>query len=485
MKLVKDKDTITSIPINEKLGRLGVTKFVKQGDLVQIIINRHKVVSFNIHRKDFQQTMDRFRESALNGTAGLSRDTVKDMELLLVHPDNDYVKYLQSNDNGNASSESCIENLKVTYATVFADKTSLYEAVIIDSVPFFAKVSIDSNEISLCTEILVDEDNAILPLPVNEYASRPYEFDSEKEFRKLEHLVRTIEDLDSLFQKVKAQWDLYIDNDTEHNIMCAADTIFTYNQDKFGTTHYDYFVGENDSGKTNNLHVFNLLGYRNIFTVDATAPNISQFLGSDRDGACTICEDEADDLDEDRDRLRIYKAGYITGIFVHRMDTTFGRVQLKLRTFGFKAFTAEGLPDARIAKGFIQRCIIFYCKAGNPTYDIVEVIKTGRDKKLEQLLNDFMKLRNLLLIYRLLHYYDEIPDLKLNIKNREKQLFKPTFRVFQKSGKALKEVTFAINKYLSEYRTRRSNTFNAALYKSVRDLIKREKTRVTIFTNLG
>src|SRR6266487_1408029 len=126
-----DKDTITSIPINEELRDLGVTKFVKQGDLVQIIIDRHKVVSFNIHRKDFQQTMDRFRESALNGTAGLSRDTVKDMELLLVHPDNDYVKYLQSNGNGNASSESGIENLKMSYATVYAHKTSLYEAVII------------------------------------------------------------------------------------------------------------------------------------------------------------------------------------------------------------------------------------------------------------------------------------------------------------------------------------------------------------------
>ena len=38
--------------------------------------------------------MDRFRESALNGTAGLSRDTVKDMELLLVYPDNEYCKVL-------------------------------------------------------------------------------------------------------------------------------------------------------------------------------------------------------------------------------------------------------------------------------------------------------------------------------------------------------------------------------------------------------
>ena len=286
------------------------------------------------------------------------------------------------------TSPSGNETANITYATVYEDKTSLYEALIIEGIPVFAKTSIDSTEISLCIEIQVDQDNVVLPLPTNQYASIPYEFDSEKKFRQVEHHVRTKENLDTLFQKVKAQWDLYIDNGKEHNVMCTADTIFTYHQDKLGTTHYDYFVGENDSGKTNNLHVANRLLYRNIFTVDVTAPNLSQFLGSDRDGACTIGEDEADNLDEDRDKMRIYKSGYTTCISVHRIDISFGRVQLKLKTFGFKMLTAEELPDARIAKGLLQRCVIFYCKAGNPKYDISEVIKPGRDKKLEQLLND-------------------------------------------------------------------------------------------------
>jgi hypothetical protein len=75
-----------------------------------------------------------------------------------------------------------------------------------------------------------------------------------------------------------------------------------------------------------------------------------------------------------------------------------------------------------------------------------------------------------------LHYYDEIPNVELNIKDREKRLFKSTFRVFQKSGKALEELKVGINKYLSEYRQRRSNTFHAFLYRVVRELIKREKT---------
>jgi hypothetical protein len=87
-----------------------------------------------------------------------------------------------------------------------------------------------------------------------------------------------------------------------------------------------------------------------------------------------------------------------------------------------------------------------------------------------------LELRNKLLVYRLWHYYDEIPNVELNIKDREKQLFKSTFRVFQNSHKALQELKIGINKYLSEYRQRRSNTFHAFLYKVVTDLIKTEKT---------
>jgi hypothetical protein len=290
--------SLENVPISVKLKKLGVSKFVRRNDLIQIIVGRHKVVYFNIHKKDFQLTMERFRDSALNGTAGLSEETVNKMERILVHPNNDYVQYLQLNGNDKGENETDIENLNRTYATVYTDKTSLYEAIVFDGVPIFAKISSSSREISLCTEIQVDKDNVILPLPVNVYASRPYEFDSEKEFRKIEHQVKSRENLDSLFQKVKAQWNLYIDNGKKHNIMCTGDTIFTYYQDILGTTHYDFFVGDNGTGKTNNLHLFNLLAYRNVLSSEMTAPNIYQLLGNDKHGVVTICEDEADGIDD-------------------------------------------------------------------------------------------------------------------------------------------------------------------------------------------
>ena len=468
------EESSIEIPINDKLTDLGVSKFIRQGNLVQIIVGRHKVVSFDIHPKEFWRTMERFRESALNSTAGLSKEIANKMERILVHPENSYTRYLQFG-NRKGRNESDSNNLHQTYATVYVDKTSLYEAVIIDGTPIFAKISIDSSVVSLCTEIRIDDDNVILPLPVNAYASRPYEFNSEKEFRKIEHQVKSRENLDRLFQKVEAQWKLYIDNGKEHILMCTADTIFTYYQDILGTTHYDFFVGDNGTGKTNNLHLFNLLAYRNVLSSEMTAPNIYQLLGNDKDGVVTICEDEADGIDEDRAKMKIYKDGATTNVHVFRTDISFGRKQLRYKTFCFKAFAAEELPDAKKAKGFRQRCITFKCTYGSPRCDIAEVIEPGGDKKLQALLNALSRLRNMLLIHRLLHYYDEMPNVELNIKDREKQLFKPIFRVFQKSRKALKELKLGINKYLSDYRKRRANTFHAALYRVVTDLINRER----------
>lgn len=66
--------------------------------------------------------------------------------------------------------------------------------------------------------------------------------------------------------------------------MLAADYIFTYFQYKLGQTHYDMFVGDNDTGKTANLVYFQCEGYRAMLDVDITPANIYGFLGTFEEG---------------------------------------------------------------------------------------------------------------------------------------------------------------------------------------------------------
>jgi hypothetical protein len=75
-------------------------------------------------------------------------------------------------------------------------------------------------------------------------------------------------------------------------------------------------------------------------------------------------------------------------------------------------------------KGFNERVIELPCLYGFPEYDISEIINSAGDDQFEELFAELLEIRNIMLIYRLLNFRDKIPNIKLNIENREKQLFK-------------------------------------------------------------
>jgi len=348
-----------------------------------------------------------------------------------------------------------------------ANERILAEAVLIGGLPKFL-VSV-KGEVSIRDRVHLD-DKIVKPFEAGSYINRPYSFTSEAKLNECIDKAR-IENLESLYKKVKSTWKKYVDADDFHISICAADTIFTYYQDRLGLTHYLFFVGNNNSGKSNNLHVLHWLGYRNMMSTDVTSANIYQFLGSGEEGIGTICEDEADNIDDDRDKMRIYKNGYTTGNPVLRTDTSYGRKQYKYNTFCFKAFAAERLPDTVKAKGFNQRIIELPCTYGFPQYDISEVINPAGEEEYECLLSELNDIRNIILIFRLAHFHEKIPDIRLNIHNRENQLFKPVLRVFQ-GKETLNEFLPIISKYVSQKRESNANTLHAFLYHLIIDLVK-------------
>ncbi|MDQ6668764.1 MAG: bifunctional DNA primase/polymerase, partial [Thermoproteota archaeon] len=247
----------------------------------------------------------------------------------------------------------------------------LAEAVLIGGQPCFLSATVNGPvDIQRSIEL---EDKVLMPLDKDAYINKPYSFLSE------DHVKSCIDNakqasLDTLYHKTKSIWKKYVDADDFYISLCALDTIYTYFQDKIGLTHYLFFVGNVGSGKSNNLRILQYLAYRNMTSTDITSANIYQFLGSMEEGQGTICEDEADDIDDDKDKMRIYKNGYTTGYPVLRTDTTYGRKQYRFHTFCFKAFAAERTPDSTKAKGFNQRIIQLTSLYGFPQYDISEVI---------------------------------------------------------------------------------------------------------------
>ena len=120
---------------------------------------------------------------------------------------------------------------------------------------------------------------------------------------------------------------------------------------------------------------------------DITAATLYRFYGSREEGVGTICEDEADNVDEDRNKMRIYKNGYTTGKPVFRNEETesaTGKTPMRYFTYGWKALAAERLPDSVIARGFLDRTLILNCIYGFPEYDIMEVANPMGEEKFIQ-----------------------------------------------------------------------------------------------------
>jgi hypothetical protein len=367
-------------------------------------------------------------------------------------------------------------NLKKLYIQKYYAKETglLYEAVLVAGKPCFVIQQQKSGIARIFDRILLpDATNPtmeLLPPEKEMYLNRPFEYRSEAELSEYLKLAGK-ETLDSLYQTQKALASKYIDASNTHITMVAADDIFTFFQDKLGQTHYDVFVGDNDTGKTTNLVYLQYEGYRAMLDVDITPANIYSFLGNFEEGQGIILEDEADDIHKKAEKMKIYKAGYNSGQKVTRTDiTNYGRKTTSWNTYSFKAFTMEELPDFNTAKGFMDRCLPFHCTSGSPQYDIKEVTNPAGDTKYMHLLDELIHNQKLLFAFRLLHYQDPLPNIALSVKNREKQLCKPLLRLFQDS-ECQAEIGMALADKLREKRGIKRDTLESKILDVITKMI--------------
>jgi hypothetical protein len=143
-------------------------------------------------------------------------------------------------------------------------------------------------------------------------------------------------------------------------------------------------------------------------------------------------------------------------------------------------FASEKMPDKIKSKGFLERIIPAKMTPGDPQFDISEVIDGSGDEQLNQLYKQLMDTRKLLLMYRLLHHNDPIPNINLNIKNRYKQLTKPVIRFFQNT-ESVNEITKSLSKYLVEKNEEKINSLDSSLLFLIIELVAEKGT--TLYNN--
>jgi hypothetical protein len=366
------------------------------------------------------------------------------------------------------------EKLKQVIAYKYSGngKYKLHESIILNGVPCFIVYDTEKEKVIIKNEI--EEQNRIIRPPSIEECPYPaYEFENEQELDTFIKKANEIESIEELYTRCKNFWSLYVDQEKEIITMLAADSILTYFQDIFPIIHYSECVGGNDVGKSSIGYTFEYTGYRVVKGASITGPNYFRIFGTVEPGQCVIIEDEGDSISDNPDKIAILKIAYEYNAKIPRTNMNVKNQDMNwFYPYGYKMILAEKSIREWKAKGLVDRTFTNKCRPGRVKYAIKDVVsnlinKSEQFQKLHHYLLDF---RKLMLCYRLVHYKDRLPLLKVNLENRDKELAYPLLQLFHGTG-VFDEIKESIEYFINQRHERKANSIEAALYAIIHKLL--------------
>jgi hypothetical protein len=455
-----------------------VTNFIFDKKSKQLILSlnhkdKKKTIISPVFQHDWIKTTQKFKgQMTSKGVTKDHADMISDIV------DNNYEKILDITGNANANEindDQQKRKQKVSIRKYTCNGTlGLYESVVITGQSLFIHLAEDHKPqytptIESADKIFSPSDTANTQNPI------PYIFGSMEELQKYLDLASK-ETFETLHHKVETVYKKYVNAEEYYIVILAADTINSYFQDRFGTTHYNIFVGDNRSGKNSALLVYRHLGYRVFYVTAASAANYYTFMGDTEEGQGTTAEDEADDIGYDRDKQKILKTGYCSGGFVSKVDLPNGggRRQDSWLTYCHKWTAMESLPDHKKIKGILDRSFVCNFVAGDVPYNIKDVVKYAGDPKVRPLYEELVHVRKLLFAFRILHYNDIIPD----IIHRSAELTKPLLRLFRyqnNSPTALEKIRLALSKFIERRNDLKRNSIESKMRDAINNLAEERK----------
>ena len=404
-------------------------------------------------------------------------------------------KNLYFNNNGNCKSSTTKKNQKekqeidkkpkrefVIYKYSQMGRGELNEGVLISDQPSFIRYNRESKEFE-SKEKIVENNRILNPPEREEYPYTPYEFSSLEEINRYKDKIFNENiDIDFLFRKSKDIISKYNNQDDYKLNLVAADVLLSCFQDRFSTIHYDYIVGGNGSGKSSLGDTFGAIAYRAVNMTDPTAPNLFRLLGPIEPAQCTMILEEAERIGKSTELMAILKTGYARNGRVPKINPNTLQQEFFF-SYCQKVIISEKSLSQSIARGVNTRILPINCFKASAKYDIKEVLNptdTGGPQNKE-LLNEIEDFRKLLLIYRLIHFKDSIPDLDIGVEGRDKELVKHLVQLFYGSN-SLNQLIYSLQKFLDIKNEKKESSIDHVLLPIISSLIKENGPRILFRT---
>ena len=134
------------------------------------------------------------------------------------------------------------------------------------------------------------------------------------------------------------------------------------------------------------------------------------------------------------------------------------------------------------AKGLADRTFTFKCRPGTVKYSIKNVVSQTINKSphLQKLYEDLLDFRKLMLCYRLIHYTDELPQIEVNLKNRDLELTHPLLQLFY-GTEAFEEIKSALQFFIKQRKERKSRSIQAAIYPILKSFLDSQDNDNIVF----
>jgi hypothetical protein len=369
-------------------------------------------------------------------------------EILEFFDEEDY-QNVASESKPKKSNKSSKKNKKTKIKGMIGN--SFVESIVLNGKPYFLCYDKQTKTILPKNEI-IDEETIHVPINLEEYGYSPYSFLDEE----LDEMISSNVSKEEILDGLKKIIDKFINATENVKHLILGDLFLTYSQEWVTTTHFLYFVGETESGKSSALHLFKILGYRCLYGVDIPIADIYNFLGLDEESTGIIAEDEAQELGFNRDKIRLYKNSYAKGSFKPIMHVhKDGRRQVFYKTFCFKVFAGEKVPTD---KGFNERLAVIHMVQGHTEKNIKRL---DRDDRLS-----LEKLRKQLLVWKIQNTGNNPGSINSGLKARDQELWEDYLRIMM--GTKYEEVSKEVVKFYTEQRHEKIwNSLEARIFKLV------------------